>query len=108
MSPAPRMDWREAFDAPTHSQIEQERWVLAMCLGRHGGRFAEIGAFDGVLQLFDHLGCGVLKLASRIGQFDARTIHRRGAGPAAALIEPAKLPVDEARVTLFGMARPRS
>ncbi|MFN3674176.1 MAG: FkbM family methyltransferase [Bosea sp. (in: a-proteobacteria)] len=49
MSPAPRMDWREAFDAPTHSQIEQERWVLAMCNGRRAGRFAEIGAFDGVL-----------------------------------------------------------
>ncbi len=43
------MDWRAAFETPTHSQIEQERWVLAMCSGRRGGRFAEIGAFDGVL-----------------------------------------------------------
>ena len=46
---SPRLSWRQAFDAPTHSQIEQERWVLAMCLGRRSGRFAEIGAFDGVL-----------------------------------------------------------
>jgi FkbM family methyltransferase len=41
--------WRAAFATPTNSQIEQERWALAMCLGRRGGRFAEIGAFDGVL-----------------------------------------------------------
>jgi FkbM family methyltransferase len=45
----PPLDWRAAFETPTNSQIEQERWVLAMCLGRAGGRFAEIGAFDGVL-----------------------------------------------------------
>src|SRR6478752_5159380 len=38
-----------AYEMPTNSQIEQERWVLAMCNGRRGGRFAEIGAFDGVL-----------------------------------------------------------
>jgi len=47
--PSPRLTWQQAFEADTHSQIEQERWVLAMCLGRAGGRFAEIGAFDGVL-----------------------------------------------------------
>jgi FkbM family methyltransferase len=47
--PSPRLNWRDAFETPTNSQIEQERWVLAMCLGRRGGRFAEIGAFDGVL-----------------------------------------------------------
>jgi FkbM family methyltransferase len=45
----PCLSWQAAFEAPTNSQIEQERWVLAMCLGRHGGRFAEIGAFNGVL-----------------------------------------------------------
>lgn len=49
MSASLGQDWRAAFEAPTHSQIEQERWVLAMCNGRRGGRFAEIGAFDGVL-----------------------------------------------------------
>ncbi|SEG60515.1 FkbM family methyltransferase [Bosea lathyri] len=43
-----RLSWQAAFDAPTNSQIEQERWVLAMCEGRRDGRFAEIGAFDGV------------------------------------------------------------
>ncbi|AMJ61025.1 FkbM family methyltransferase [Bosea sp. PAMC 26642] len=48
-SSLPRPHWRDAFDAPTNSQIEQERWVLAMCMGRRDGRFAEIGAFDGVL-----------------------------------------------------------
>ncbi|OYX01815.1 MAG: hypothetical protein B7Z14_05120, partial [Bosea sp. 32-68-6] len=48
-TPAPRLSWQDAFETPTNSQIEQERWVLAMCLGRQGGRFAEIGAFDGVL-----------------------------------------------------------
>jgi FkbM family methyltransferase len=47
-SPAARVTWQAAFDAPTNSQIEQERWVLAMCQGRRDGRFAEIGAFDGV------------------------------------------------------------
>ncbi len=46
---ASRLSWREAFDVPTNSQIEQERWALAMCNGRQGGRFAEIGAFDGFL-----------------------------------------------------------
>lgn len=35
-------------DIPTKSQIEQERWVFAMSGGRRNGRFAEIGAFDGV------------------------------------------------------------
>jgi len=35
-------------DIPTNSQLEQERWVLAMCNGRRHGCFAEIGAFDGV------------------------------------------------------------
>jgi FkbM family methyltransferase len=48
-TPAPRLSWQDAFETPTNSQIEQERWVLAMCGGRRGGRFAEIGAFDGVL-----------------------------------------------------------
>lgn len=47
--PSTRLSWQEAFETPTNSQIEQERWVLAMCLGRRDGRFAEIGAFDGVL-----------------------------------------------------------
>jgi FkbM family methyltransferase len=42
------LSWQQAFEADTHSQIEQERWVLAMCQGRRDGRFAEIGAFDGV------------------------------------------------------------
>lgn len=42
-------DPRLAYEMPTNSQIEQERWVFAMCNGRRGGRFAEIGAFDGVL-----------------------------------------------------------
>ena len=46
--PAP-LSWQNAFETPTNSQIEQERWVLAMCCGRRYGRFAEIGAFDGVL-----------------------------------------------------------
>jgi FkbM family methyltransferase len=46
---SPRLSWQAAFDMPTNSQVEQERWVLAMCLGRRDGRFAEIGAFDGVL-----------------------------------------------------------
>jgi len=43
------LSWQAAFEAPTHSQIEQERWVLGMCQGRRAGRFAEIGAFDGLL-----------------------------------------------------------
>lgn len=42
-------DPRVAYQMPTNSQIEQERWVFAMCNGRRDGRFAEIGAFDGVL-----------------------------------------------------------
>ena len=33
---------------PSFSQLEQDRWVIAMCSGRTNGRFAEIGAFDGV------------------------------------------------------------
>lgn len=49
MQSSPHMTWQDAFETLTNSQIEQERWVLAMCLGRTGGRFAEIGAFDGVL-----------------------------------------------------------
>lgn len=44
-----RFDPAIAYDMPTNSQIEQERWVFAMCNGRRDGRFAEIGAFDGVL-----------------------------------------------------------
>lgn len=44
-----RFDPAIAYEMPTNSQIEQERWVFAMCNGRRGGRFAEIGAFDGVL-----------------------------------------------------------
>lgn len=48
-SPSRPLSWQAAFEAPTHSQIEQERWVLGMCEGRRAGRFAEIGAFDGVL-----------------------------------------------------------
>lgn len=49
MPTSPALSWQNVFETPTNSQIEQERWVLAMCLGRRGGRFAEIGAFDGVL-----------------------------------------------------------
>lgn len=44
-----RFDPAIAYEMPTNSQIEQERWVFAMCNGRRDGRFAEIGAFDGVL-----------------------------------------------------------
>jgi FkbM family methyltransferase len=44
-----RFDPAIAYEMATNSQIEQERWVFAMCNGRRGGRFAEIGAFDGVL-----------------------------------------------------------
>lgn len=44
-----RFDPAVAYEMPTNSQIEQERWVFAMCNGRRDGRFAEIGAFDGVL-----------------------------------------------------------
>jgi len=44
-----RFDPAIAFVMPTYSQIEQERWVFAMCNGRRRGCFAEIGAFDGVL-----------------------------------------------------------
>ena len=94
MSAAPRMSWREAFEAPTHSQIEQERWVLAMCEGRRGGRFAEIGAFDGVLHSntlkleTDHGWSGVLVepnpiLFARLRQSRnacclERAVHREG------------------------------
>ncbi|MDZ4367435.1 MAG: FkbM family methyltransferase [Afipia sp.] len=46
---ATRFDPLIAYEMPTNSQIEQERWVFAMCNGRRDGRFAEIGAFDGVL-----------------------------------------------------------
>jgi FkbM family methyltransferase len=46
---AARFDPAIAYEMPTNSQIEQERWVFAMCNGRRDGRFAEIGAFDGVL-----------------------------------------------------------
>lgn len=44
-----RFDPAVAYEMLTNSQIEQERWVFAMCNGRRDGRFAEIGAFDGVL-----------------------------------------------------------
>ncbi|RXT55514.1 hypothetical protein B6S44_10435 [Bosea sp. Tri-44] len=44
-----RFDPAIAYEMVTNSQIEQERWVFAMCNGRRDGRFAEIGAFDGVL-----------------------------------------------------------
>lgn len=44
-----RFDPATAYEMPTNSQIEQERWVFAMCNGRRNGRFAEIVAFDGVL-----------------------------------------------------------
>jgi len=44
-----RFDPAIAYEMPTNSQIEQERWVFAMCNGRRDGHFAEIGAFDGVL-----------------------------------------------------------
>lgn len=44
-----RFDPALAYEMATNSQIEQERWVFAMCNGRRDGRFAEIGAFDGVL-----------------------------------------------------------
>jgi FkbM family methyltransferase len=46
---ADRFDPTTAYEMATNSQIEQERWVFAMCNGRRGGRFAEIGAFDGFL-----------------------------------------------------------
>lgn len=42
-------DPRLAYGMRTNSQIEQERWVFAMCNGRRDGRFIEIGAFDGIL-----------------------------------------------------------
>jgi FkbM family methyltransferase len=93
-SSSPRLSWQDAFETPTHSQIEQERWVLAMCLGRGSGRFAEIGAFDGVLHsntLFlerDHGWGGVLvepnpllfaKLAaSRKATCLEKAVHREG------------------------------
>ncbi|WP_332685530.1 FkbM family methyltransferase [Bosea sp. (in: a-proteobacteria)] len=44
-----RFDPAIAYEMATNSQIEQERWVFAMCNGRRDGRFAEIGAFDGFL-----------------------------------------------------------
>lgn len=44
-----RFDPALAYEMATNSQIEQERWVFAMCNGRRDGRFAEIGAFDGFL-----------------------------------------------------------
>jgi FkbM family methyltransferase len=93
-SASPRLSWQAAFDTPTNSQIEQERWVLAMCLGRRGGRFAEIGAFDGVLHSntcfleTDHGWNGALvepnpilfaKLAaSRRATCLERAVHREG------------------------------
>ncbi|HEV7256159.1 MAG TPA: FkbM family methyltransferase [Bosea sp. (in: a-proteobacteria)] len=93
-TPSPRLSWQAAFDAPTNSQIEQERWVLAMCLGRRSGRFAEIGAFDGVLHSntyfleTDHGWSGVLvepnpilfeKLAAnRRAACLERAVHREG------------------------------
>jgi FkbM family methyltransferase len=92
--PSPRLSWQAAFETPTNSQIEQERWVLAMCLGRRGGRFAEIGAFDGVLHSntcfleTDHGWNGALvepnpilfaKLAaSRRATCLERAVHREG------------------------------
>lgn len=48
-SEAGRFDPAVAYEMATNSQIEQERWVFAMCNGRRDGRFAEIGAFDGFL-----------------------------------------------------------
>ncbi len=88
------LTWQAAFEADTHSQIEQERWALAMCLGRRGGRFAEIGAFDGVLHANtfclerDHGWGGVLvepnpllfaKLAgSRSSACLRKAVHREG------------------------------
>ena len=90
----PSLSWQEAFETPTNSQIEQERWVLAMCGGRQGGRFAEIGAFDGVLHSntcfleADHGWGGVLvepnpilfaRLAtSRKSACLERAVHREG------------------------------
>lgn len=92
--PSPHLSWQAAFDTPTNSQIEQERWVLAMCLGRRGGRFAEIGAFDGVLHSntcfleADHGWSGVLVepnpllfaklVASRRATCLERAVHREG------------------------------
>jgi hypothetical protein len=35
-----RFDPASAYEMATNSQIEQERWVFAMCNGRRGGRFA--------------------------------------------------------------------
>jgi FkbM family methyltransferase len=86
--------WQDAFETPTHSQIEQERWVLAMCLGRSSGRFAEIGAFDGVLHANtfclerDHGWSGVLVepnpllfaklVASRSSACLQKAVHREG------------------------------
>jgi len=93
-TPAPTLSWQAAFEAPTNSQIEQERWVLAMCGGRPGGRFAEIGAFDGVLHSNtcflegDHGWSGVLVepnpilfarlAASRKAACLERAVHREG------------------------------
>lgn len=88
------LTWQAAFEAPTHSQIEQERWALAMCLGRGSGRFAEIGAFDGVLHANtyclerDHGWSGVLVepnpllfsrlVASRSSACLQKAVHREG------------------------------
>ncbi len=90
----PSLSWQDAFETPTNSQIEQERWVLAMCGGRRGGRFAEIGAFDGVLHSntcfleADHGWSGVLVepnpilfarlTASRKAACLERAVHREG------------------------------
>ncbi len=90
----PSLSWQDAFETPTNSQIEQERWVLAMCGGRQGGRFAEIGAFDGVLHSntcfleADHGWSGVLVepnpilfarlAASRKAACLERAVHREG------------------------------
>ena len=92
--PSPGLSWQAAFETPTNSQIEQERWVLAMCLGRRDGRFAEIGAFDGVLHSNthglenDHGWGGVLVepnpilfarlAASRRATCLERAVHREG------------------------------
>ncbi|KPF62121.1 hypothetical protein IP69_21105 [Bosea sp. AAP35] len=91
---SPALPWHHAFETPTNSQIEQERWVLAMCLNRRDGRFAEIGAFDGVLHSntcfleADHGWSGVLVepnpllfarlAASRKAACLERAVHREG------------------------------
>ena len=93
-TPTPRLSWQDAFETPTNSQIEQERWVLAMCGGRRGGRFAEIGGFDGVLHSntcfleADHGWSGVLVepnpilfarlAANRKAACLERAVHREG------------------------------